>query len=205
MLAKQLEATTGAVLVPSADHVDIVLGQATAIREFLEQAADLEDFLDAIIVPSGGGGLLVGAVSVCKPRGVTVFGAEPENGGPGLASALRTGHRSLDLSGAPTIADGLRSLTGAMNWEHIKQNGNVEQVFTVSEDQIKTSLRLASEELGFIIEPSAAVALAVALFNPAFARWSSTFNRGARVGIVLTGGNIGANEALQLLRVTNSV
>lgn len=71
--------------------------------------------LDAAIVPSGGGGLLVGAIAVCEAQGVSVFAAEPEHGGPGLAEALRTGRRSLTLDGPPSIADGLRSLTGAAN------------------------------------------------------------------------------------------
>jgi threonine dehydratase len=199
LLAKQVKHSTGAILVPSADHVDIVLGQATAIREFLHQIADLGQSLDAVIVPSGGGGLLVGAIAVCKPRGVTVFAAEPETGGPGLASALLSGQRSLDLDGTSTIADGLRSITGEANWAHIRQAGNVDQVFTVNEDQIKDAIKLGIEELGFLIEPSAAVALAVLLFSPAFARRMAMFARDVRVGIVLTGGNIGLEDLLTLV------
>ena len=197
-LASQIQKTTGAILVPSADHVDIVLGQATVVRQFLQQVADLGEHLDAVIVPSGGGGLLVGAIAVCKAQGVTVLAAEPEHGGPGLASALLTGHRTLHLDGTPTIADGLRSLTGEHNWEHIKQAGNVGEVFTVTEHQTKEALVLAIEELGCLIEPSAAVPLAAALFTPAFAQRMCTLQRNARVGIVLTGANIDVRELLEM-------
>jgi threonine dehydratase len=198
-LASQIQQSTGAILVPSADHADIVLGQATAIREFLHQVGDQGHSLDAVVVPSGGGGLLVGAIAVCKAQGVAVFGAEPETGGPGLACALRTGQRCLELDGSPTIADGLRSLTGEANWEHIRQGGNVDGVFTVGEEQIKEAVRVAVEELGFVIEPSAAVALAAVLFSPVFARRMARFGAEARVGVVLTGGNVGVDELLRLV------
>jgi threonine dehydratase len=203
LLAKQVQHSTGAILVPSADHVDIVLGQATAIQELLHQIADLGQSLDAVIVPSGGGGLLVGAIAVCKPQGVTVFAAEPETGGPGLVSALRTGQRSLDLDGTPTIADGLRSTTGEANWAHIRRAENVDQVFTVSEDQIKAAIKLGVEELGFLIEPSAAVALAVILFSSTFAQRMAMFARDVRIGIVMTGGNISVEDLLTLVPELN--
>ena len=193
-LAKQIQSSTGAILVPPADHADIVLGQATAIREFLTQVADL----DAVIVPSGGGGLLVGAIAVCKTSGVKVFAAEPERGGPGLAAALRTGRRSTSLDGSETVADGLRSLTGEANWENIRDRG-VDGVFTVSEVHIKEALRLAVEELGMVVEPSAAVGLAVTLFSSAFARSMARLEGLAKVGVVLTGGNIGVEQLLNLV------
>lgn len=198
-LANEVRSSTGSVLVPAADHADIVLGQATAIQEFLQQVATLGDRLDAIIVPSGGGGLLVGAMIVGKPQGVKIFAAEPEHGGPGLVSALRTGQRALGLDGTPTIADGLRSLTGKDNWEHIKQAGSVDQIFAVTEDQIKQTLKLAIEELGFLLEPSAVVALAAALFDPVCAQHMSKLGDDARIGIVLTGGNIGVAELLGMV------
>jgi threonine dehydratase len=155
--------------------------------------------LDAIVVPSGGGGLLVGAAAVCKPQGVIVYGAEPESGGPGLQSARQRGRRTTHFESPSTIADGLRSLTGESNWEIVKERENVEDVFTVTEQHIKEALRLAIEELGFIIEPSAAVPLAVALFNTEFQRRIAMKRRHVRVGIVLTGGNISEKELRAIL------
>jgi threonine dehydratase len=134
LLANRIRQSTGAILVPSADDADIVLGQATAVRELLSQVGEVGQQLDAIIVPSRGGGILVGAIAVCKALGVRVFVAEPKHGGQGLAAALQNGRRTLKLEGTLTIADGLRSLTGEANWEHIRQPANVDQVFTASEE-----------------------------------------------------------------------
>jgi threonine dehydratase len=155
--------------------------------------------LDAVIVPSGGGGLLVGAIAVCKAQGVSVFAAEPEHGGLGLTNALRCGERSLTLHGPPSVADGLRSLTGRANCEHIRQPGNVDGVFGVSEGQIKEAMKIVIEELGFAIEPSAAVPVAAVLFSREFARRMAAFKGGARVGIILTGGNIGVDDLLTIV------
>jgi threonine dehydratase len=198
-LAQKIHNTTGAVIVPPADHVNIVLGQATAVSEFLDQVEERDQaLLDAIIVPSGGGGLLVGAVAAGKPRGVVIYGAEPAYGGPGLANALRNGKRSQRLEQKPTIADGLRSLTGAANWDHIKSKENVKLVLTASEDEISVAMRLALEELGLVIEPSAAVALAVSLFDVQLHREITNRKGLVRIGVVLTGGNISV-KALQEL------
>lgn len=198
-LAKKVQQSTGAALIPPADHLDIVLGQATAVRELLDQVAGMGHGLDAVIVPSGGGGLLVGAIAVCKSLGVTVFGAEPAVGGPGLSAAIEKGARATKMDPAPTIAEGLRSLAGEENWEHIKCPGNVGGVFTASEQQIKEALRAGIENLDCVIEPSAAVPLAVALFNPDFQRQMAALKRHVRVGIVLTGGNVSSEELLRLV------
>ncbi|KAF2443375.1 tryptophan synthase beta subunit-like PLP-dependent enzyme [Karstenula rhodostoma CBS 690.94] len=199
LLAEHIQRATGAVLVPPADHLDIVLGQATAVHEFLQQAAQAGRPLDAIIVPSGGGGLLCGAIATCKPRGVAVFGCEPEVGGPGLATALERGRRSLEIQGPGSIADGLRSLTGEANWEHICAEGNVKHVLTVGEVQIEEALRVGVRELGFAVEPSAAVPLAAALFSDAFHRWVADADRRVRVGVVLTGGNVSMEDLAALV------
>ncbi|KAL5390320.1 hypothetical protein DPSP01_001892 [Paraphaeosphaeria sporulosa] len=199
LLAEHIQRATGAILIPPADHLNIVLGQATAVQEFLQQASQTGNPLDAIIVPSGGGGLLCGAIAACKPHGVAVFGCEPAVGGPGLASALEVGTRALTLQGPGSIADGLRSLTGEANWEHIRAEGNVRQVLTVSEVQIEQALKVGVKELGFAIEPSAAVPLAAALFSDAFHRWAAGAHRQVRVGVVLTGGNVSMEDLAALV------
>ncbi|KAF2197101.1 tryptophan synthase beta subunit-like PLP-dependent enzyme [Delitschia confertaspora ATCC 74209] len=200
-LAKQIQHTTGAVLVPPADHRDIALGQATLVQEFLQQTKDMGHSLDALIVPSGGGGLLVGAAAVCKPYRIIVFGAEPECGGPGLSAAKQRGTRTTHMDqGTSTVADGLRSLTGEANWEIIKETENVEDIFTVTEAEIKDTLRMAIKNLGFVIEPSAAVPLAVALFSTKFhARMTAEQKMHLKVGIVLTGCNIGEGQLMRIL------
>ncbi|KAF2465963.1 tryptophan synthase beta subunit-like PLP-dependent enzyme [Lindgomyces ingoldianus] len=200
LLASKVQKSTGATLVPPADHLNIALGQATLVGEFLRQVTDMgHSPLDAVIVPSGGGGLLVGAAAVCKPQGVAVFGAEPEKGGAGLAEGLRKGARNVGMGQGPTIADGLRSLTGEANWELIKCRENVDLVFTATESQIREALRLAIDTFGFIIEPSAAVPLAVALFNTTFHQRIAKERRLVRVGVVFTGCNISEEELLTVL------
>jgi threonine dehydratase len=198
-LAAQVQRATGAILVPPADHKNIVLGQATLVREFLQQVKRQGHELDAIIVPSGGAGLLVGAAAACKNKRVAVFGAEPKYGGPRLADARARSVRIRKLDQTFTVADGLRSLTGEANWEIVKEREHVENVYTVTEQEIRDSLRLAIEDLGFIIEPSAAVPLAVALFNEKFRTRIVREQRCVRVGIVLTGGNISKEELFRIV------
>ena len=199
-LAKSIHDSTGAVIVPPADHIDIVLGQATAISELLRQVEEMGNGgLDAVIVPSGGGGLLVGGVAACKPRDVLVFGAEPAHGGPGLTEAIRCGKRTNRLEDSHTIADGLRTLTGDANWEHLKSKENVKDVFTATEDEIKNAMRLAADDLGFIIEPSAAVALAVVVYNKVFHQSIAEHQKEMRIGVVLTGSNIDVQQLKYLV------
>jgi threonine dehydratase len=125
---------------------------------------------------------------------VNVFAAEPEHGGPGLTEALRINERILTFNGKPSVADGLRSLTGAANWKHIREPGNVDGVFTVSEQQIKKAMKVVIEEFGFAIEPSAAVPVAAVLYSTAFAKRMAALKSGARIGIILTGGNVGIED-----------
>ncbi|KAF2686339.1 pyridoxal-5'-phosphate-dependent enzyme [Lentithecium fluviatile CBS 122367] len=199
-LARKIHESTGAVIVPPADHVDIVLGQATAVSEFVDQVQDIDNaLLDAVVVPSGGGGLLVGAVAACRPMGVVVFGAEPAHGGPGLANGLRTGRRTNRLEQKRTMADGLRTLTGEANWEHVKSRENVDQVFAVSEDDIRQAMRLLVDQLGFVIEPSAVVSLAVVLFSKEFHQRVGRMRGVVRIGVILTGGNIDTEQLQALL------
>jgi threonine dehydratase len=141
-----------------------------------------------------------------------VYAGEPDCGGPGLRHALLAGQRNEAMHGRQaTVADGLRCLTGAGNWEHISAKGNVDGVFGVSEEQIKAAVRIGVEELGCVIEPSAAVGLAVVLFSVEFARdvamWKGEARmKGAarvrgevRIGVVLTGGNVGLEDLLTMV------
>jgi threonine dehydratase len=132
----------------------------------------------------------VGAIAVCKSQSISVFAAEPETGGPGLVGALRTGIRCGEVKGQPSVADGLRVVTGPRNWEHIKRKGNVDGVFAVSEEQIIRAMGIVVEELGEVVEPSAAVGVAVVLYSEGFARRVTGMGGRVRVGVVLTGGNV---------------
>jgi threonine dehydratase len=91
-------------MIPCADDRDLVLGQATCIRKLLTQVADL----NAVVFPSGGSDLLVGAIAVCKAQGVRVYAAEPKHGGPGLAAAMRSGQRTRVLGEMQSVLSCLR-------------------------------------------------------------------------------------------------
>jgi threonine dehydratase/serine racemase len=177
--AARVLAETGATLVHPYDHPDVIAGQGTAALELLEQAGPL----DAVVAPIGGGGLLAGtaiAATGLQP-GIRVFAAEPA-GADDAARSKRAGVR-LPQTAPATIADGLRTSVGELTWPVLRDR--VEDVVTVSEDEILAALRLAWERAKLLIEPSAAVALA-AVLSPRFRGLVGM----ARVGVILSGGNV---------------
>jgi threonine dehydratase len=143
--------------------------------------------LDAVIIPVGGGGLLAGCAVSCMNSGIRVFGAEPVLADD-CARGLQQGFKAKLLESAPTtIADGLRIEVGQLNFGIIQNH--VEKVFTVTEEQIASAMRIIIERLKVVIEPSSAVSVAVALFHREF--WQIAEIEGIKnIGIVLEGGNI---------------
>ena len=177
----------GATMIPPYDHKDIILGQGTVMYEFLNQMKEeYQTTLDAVVIPVGGGGLLAGCAVACINSGTVVFGAEP-----GLADDCYRGKESgirQKLDGTPTtIADGLRTEVGELNFEIIQRH--VKAVFTVTDEQIAMAMKVLIERLKVVIEPSAAVAVAVVLFHEGF-RKIAEIERIKNLGIILEGGNI---------------
>ncbi|MBV6647460.1 MAG: pyridoxal-phosphate dependent enzyme [Cyclobacteriaceae bacterium] len=168
---------TGAVFVPPFNDPQIIAGQATAAKELIEEAPDL----DFILTPVGGGGLAAGtalAVNYLVPNTQVILG-EPERADDTFRS-----FKSGELQGVKspdTIADGLKVSVGELNFEIIKKY--VTDVVTVSEKQIVDAMRIVWERMKIVIEPSCAVPLAVVLKDKK--RFS-----GRKVGIILTGGNV---------------
>ncbi|KAK3360156.1 tryptophan synthase beta subunit-like PLP-dependent enzyme [Lasiosphaeria hispida] len=191
-------AQTGARLVPPYDHPDIVLGQGTAALElqaqFQELTSDPTRFLHAIITPCGGGGLLSGTALASEGTPTKVFGAEPSFQG---ADDARRAYYSASGERIPvvktlTIADGLRTPVGAVPWSIIYERRLVSGIYAVSEDEIKAALRLVYERMKLVVEPSAVVGLAVALFNEEFRTMveKEGGDEGWDLGIVFSGGNV---------------
>lgn len=184
----EIAATLGATIIPPFDHRDIILGQGTVMYEFLNQMKEEyhQTKLDAVIIPVGGGGLLAGCATACINSGTLVFGAEPA-----LADDCYRGKQSgvrQKLQSTPnTIADGLRTEVGELNFGVIQRH--VREIFTVTEEQIAIAMRIVIERLKVVIEPSAAVAVAVALFHEDFRKIAERDGI-KNVGIVLEGGNI---------------
>lgn len=193
---------TGATLIPPYDHPNIILGQGTQALELEQQATELIELdpslsvpskrgLDAVIAPIGGGGMLSGICTALAGTGIKVFGAEPNFEGANDAElGLKQGKR-IEKVKTLTIADGLRTPVGQIPWTVITDKQKLQGIYSVSEEQIKAALRLAMERAKLFIEPSAAVPLAVVLYNEDFRRVveKEAGPNGWNIGIVLSGGN----------------
>lgn len=186
----ELVARTGAHVVPPFDDRRIIAGQGTVAQEVLGQCRELGFTPDLLVTPVGGGGLLAGcglAMSALAPE-VKVLGAEPA-GADDAQRSFRSGQRVTEQV-ADTIADGLRTTLGVRNFTLIRRTVN--DVVTVTEDDIVAAMRLLWTRTKQLVEPSAAVSLAAVLAHPA--RF-----RGKRVALVLTGGNMDLSNVSDLL------
>ncbi|OGE50611.1 hypothetical protein PENARI_c016G07649 [Penicillium arizonense] len=188
-----IQAKTNAILVPPYDHVDIICGQGTTALELEAQHTEQAGTraLDAVITPIGGGGLNSGVATWFSDKSTRVFGAEPTfEGADDCRRGLEAGKR-VEAVGTLTIADGLRTPVGLINWEVISNKERVEGVFAVTEEQIKATMRLVLERMKVVVEPSAVVGLAVCLFDEKFRRRveQEGGKEGWDVGVVFSGGN----------------
>ncbi|XP_074635468.1 serine racemase-like isoform X2 [Acropora palmata] len=179
---KILETTANSYLIPPFDHPDIIAGQGTMALELLNQVPAL----DSVVVPVSGGGMLSGiciAVKAIKPD-IKIYAAEPLNADD-CAKSFAAGRR-IPLQGPPnTIADGLRTSVGHLCWPIIRDC--VTDVITVTEDEIISAMRLVWERMKLLIEPSAAVGVAVVLSDKFKA---IPVQRLSNVGVILCGGNV---------------
>ncbi|MDT8409128.1 MAG: pyridoxal-phosphate dependent enzyme [Wenzhouxiangellaceae bacterium] len=176
----------GKVAIPPYDHEHVIAGQGTVAVELMAQ----QPGLDVIIAPIGGGGLLAGITLAAHQHapGTTVFGAEPARADD-AARSLRAGRRVSEHR-PETIADGLRALIGARNFEIL--NRNQVEILTVTEAQIRDAMIQVWSHLKQVVEPSGAVALAAVLAHrKRFA--------GRRIGVVLSGGNLNVASLLECL------
>ncbi|MDZ7637790.1 MAG: pyridoxal-phosphate dependent enzyme [Bryobacterales bacterium] len=186
-VARKVLAERGGTLIPPFDHPWIIAGQGTCALELMQQAPGL----DALLVCLGGGGLLAGCAIAAKTANpaIRVFGVEPLAGND-VQQSLRSGKR-VAIPVPDTIADGLRTTcVGAHNFPILQ--ALVEDVLTVSEEEIAECARLLMKELRVVVEPSGAVAAAAALFGKLPGGMK-------RVGITLSGGNAEADFLRGLL------
>ena len=175
--AQEIIERTGAVMIHPYNDARIIAGQGTAALEFLEEIRDL----DFILAPVSGGGLLSGTAIAAKslrPQ-ICVIGCEPKNADDACRS-LAAG-RILPMEHPDTIADGLRASLCQLTFAAIR--AHVDEVALVSEEEIVEAMRRVWERMKIIIEPSAAVAAAVAVFRKG--DW-----QGKKVGVILSGGNV---------------
>jgi len=180
--AEELAAKHGYAIVPPYNDEKIIAGQGTMGLEILEALPEVE----TVLVPVGGGGMISGiatAIKLSKPS-VKVIGVEPE-----LAADAQASFRSAKLVDFPaeqvtqTIADGLRTQSiGPINFEHIRRY--VDDIVTVSEDEIRGAMRRLAANPKTVAEPSGAVAVAGFLFH------AEQLPRATVHVAVISGGNI---------------
>jgi threonine dehydratase len=180
--AEELAARHGYVIVPPFNDEKIIAGQGTMGLEILEDLPEVE----TVLVPVGGGGMLSGvatAIKLSKPS-AKVIGVEPELAADAQAS-LRAGKivQSTAEQSSRTMADGLRTQSiGPINFEHIRRY--VDDIITVSEDEIRQATRWLATNPKTVAEPSGAVAVAGFLFH------QDQLPRTAVNVAVISGGNI---------------
>jgi threonine dehydratase len=161
--AEELAAQHGYIIVPPYNDEQIIAGQGTIGLEILEDLPEVE----TVFVPVGGGGMISGvatAIKLGKPS-AKVIGVEPELAADAQAS-LRAGRIVQFPAGeiSQTIADGLRAQSiGPINFEHIRRY--VDDIVTVTEDEIREAVRVLAANPKTVAEPSGAVAVAGFLFR----------------------------------------
>ncbi len=188
--AEELAAAHGYAIVPPYNDEKIIAGQGTVGIEILEDLPNIE----TVLVPVGGGGLISGvsaAIKLSNPQ-VKVIGVEPE-----LAADARASLRAGRIVSFPaeqvsqTLADGLRTQSiGAINFEHIR--AHVDDIVSVTEDEIREAMRALSTNPKTLAEPSGAVAVAAFLFHA-----GELPNTNINV-TVISGGNIDPKRLAEL-------
>ncbi len=188
-LAAEFSERTGAVLIPPFDHRDIIIGQGTLGLELLDDVPDVE----TVLVGIGGGGLIAGVAAAIKARAaasgraVRIIGVQAENAAPYPVS-LEAGH-PVEIETKPTIADGiLVGRPGDIPFAIIRDL--VDEVVTVSDDDIARAILDLLERAKVVVEPAGAVGVAAILAGKITATGPTV--------AVLSGGNI---DPLLLQRV----
>jgi threo-3-hydroxy-L-aspartate ammonia-lyase len=187
-LGDQMARERSLTLVPPYDDPLIMAGQGTAALELIEECGEL----DAVVVPVGGGGLIAGCATAAKGLHgrIEIIGVEPA-AGDDTKRSLEAGER-VRIEIPHTIADGQQlERPGELTFEINRRL--VDAVELVTDDEIVDAMRFAFDRLKVVLEPSGATALAALLAGRIAAR-------GRRVGVVLSGGNVGAGRFCSLLK-----
>jgi threonine dehydratase len=188
LIGRELAQRRGLTLVHPYDDELVMAGQGTAVLELIEEVGGL----DLVLTPVGGGGLLAGTATVVRallPE-ARVIGVEPQAGDDHVRS-FAAGER-VRLGIPETIADALGApmpgeLTFAVNRE--RADGAV----SVSDQQLVEAMRFAFERMKLVLEPSGAAALAAVIAG------AVPFDLGARIGLILSGGNVDRARFASLL------
>jgi len=180
-LGARLAADRGLTLIRPYDDPMVMAGQGTAALELVEEVASI----DVLVVPVGGGGLIAGSATAAKEAlpGVRVVGVEPETGDD-TARSLREGRR-IRIPVPQTIADGLQvDIPGELTFEVNRRL--VDQMVSVTDEEILEAMAFLFDRMRVVVEPSGAVGVAALLAG----KLGSLGSGDARVGVILSGGNV---------------
>ncbi|HET7566709.1 MAG TPA: pyridoxal-phosphate dependent enzyme [Gaiellaceae bacterium] len=186
-IGERLGAERGLELVRPYDDPLVMAGQGTAALELLEDAPQL----DVLVAPLGGGGLAAGTATIAKSLlpGIHVVGVEPEAGDDHRRS-LAAGER-VRVEVPRTIADGLGAVEpGRLTFE--VNSRLLDEALTVSDDEIVDAMAFLFDRMKLVVEPSGAVGIAALLTGKLDVA-------GREVGVVLSGGNVGAARFAELV------
>lgn len=177
----------GLVVVHPFNDPEIMAGQGTVALELLEQAGPL----DLVMTPVGGAGLISGCSTVVKALSpeTRVVGVEPE-AGDDVRQSLQSGRR-VQIDVPRTIADGQQTTApGELTFAVVRER--VDEIAVVSDEEILDAMRFLFDRLKLVVEPSGASAIGALLAGRARAP-------GARIGVVLSGGNVDQERFRALL------
>ncbi|XP_067877838.1 serine racemase-like isoform X1 [Heterodontus francisci] len=172
---------TQGILIHSNQDPLVIAGQGTIGLEILQQVPDVQ----AVVVPVGGGGMVSGiaiAIKAQRPQ-VKIYAAEPENADDCYRSK-QSGRLTPNAQPPMTLADAVKTSIGAKTWPIIRDL--VDDVFTVSEEEIQQATRLMWERAKLVIEPTAGVGVAAVLSR----RFRELPGSLRNVCVVLCGGNV---------------
>ncbi len=175
--ASKIQQNTGAAFIHPSNDLDVILGQGTAALELLEDQPDIE----TVLCPVGGGGLIAGSALAVKHFGKNCkcIGAEPMEADDAWRS-LKSG-KIEENDSAETIADGLKTQLGDINFPIILKN--VSEIIRVEETEILEAMTLIWQRMKIIVEPSSATTLAAIL------KEKDRF-RNQKIGVIISGGNV---------------
>ena len=180
-IATRLSQERGMTLVPPFNDLHIIAGQGTAALELAEEVPDL----DALVTPVGGGGLISGCAIAAKglQPPIVVYGVEAEGADDAKQSLARG--EIVHIPPPKTIADGIRTESiGTLTFAIMRQL--LSDIVLVSDDEIMDALRFVLPRMKLVVEPTGAVPIAAVMQNRIPASMK-------RVGIIVSGGNIGAD------------
>ena len=186
-IGSRLAEERGLELVRPYDDPLVMAGQGTAALELLAEAPEL----DLLVAPVGGGGLIAGCSTAAKALrpAIRVVGVEPE-AGDDTRRSLAAGER-VRIDVPRTIADGLQAdAPGELTFE--VNRTRVDEIVTVGDAEIVDAMAFLFDRMKLVTEPSGAVGVAALLTGRIDAK-------GARVGVIVSGGNVGVARFVELL------